>query len=741
MVSRTCSTSVILYVARSAGLQAGHAGIRAGIFPFVPAHAQSRMPPPRPNASHCSPAILLTLAPSKHLWKLRAALAVLTLAAYANSFGLGFVLDAHRLILEDPRVHAVTAANLRAILGTHYWYPHAQDRLYRPLATLSFLFNYSILGNAGRPTGYHLLNFLLHAVNVLLLFELARRLFLRIGVLPAFFAAALWAVHPVGTESISNLAGRADLLSTLGVLSALVLYTSARPLTPPRLAALFACSLAGFLSKESAAVLPALMLLCDLTSFRPKSNAELRCPGRGSTSKDRLRAYAAVLSALALVLLARGAVFRATAIPEMPFVDNPLRGAGFFTARLTAVKIIGMDLLLLLWPANLAFDHSYNQIPSAHYTDPAVWLTLVIVAEILVITILRRRRDPLLFFAAGWIGIALLPTSNLVQLIGSIMAVRFLYLPAIGFALAVSALAFRLPARSGAILMTLTVLLCAARTFARNPAWQSDLTLASTDVHSVPNSFRVHGVLASALFAADPVANLEAALREAETSWSIEENLPPASRDDRAASDLATYCRVKGDRLGGSATPAGRAWYERALELYQRAAETGEARMANFDQLQLAHGLPLPVRSGYGELYLALGETAADLGQSSAALAAFRNARIQAPNDPKAYDLPLAIYSAAQNWDALAVALEEKALVFGTPPPTLQALAAVYARIPGAACAFSGQASARRLDYACPAVKTTFCRAAVNLTALLRDARLPAQGGQMEATAAARGCP
>ncbi len=683
---------------------------------------------------------------------MRATLAAVTLAAYANSFSLGLVLDAHRLVVEDGRVHAPTAANLISIFTTHYWYPHAQDRLYRPFTTLSFLFNYAILGNAGHPAGYHVLNFLFHAANVLLAFELVRRLFMRAGVgngaLPAFFAAALWAVHPVGTESVANLAGRADLLSTLGVLAALLLYTGGRALRPPRLAALFAFSLLGFLSKESAAVLPALMLLCDLSGADDRllssANPNKTNKNRPSARSRRTRAYAAVLAALALTLLARRVVFVSTAVPEMPFVDNPLHGAGFWTARLTALKVIGIDLLLLVWPANLAFDHSYNQIPLARYTDPGVWLTLAIAAEIIVLVTLRRRRDPLLFFAAGWIGISLLPTSNLIQLIGSIMAVRFLYLPAIGFAIAVSALAFRLPnwrfrLPTGAVLMTLAVALCAARTLARNPAWQSDLALASADVNSVPHSFRVHGLLAAALLNANP-ANLDAAIGEAELAWGIEENLPPAARDDQAASDLATYCRAKGDRLGGPSTPAGRAWYERALDVFQHAVETAEVRMRNFDQSQIEHGFPLPVRGGYVGLYLDLGETSAALGQTSQALHAFRNARLQAPRDVRAYDRPIAIYSAGLNWDALAVALHEKAIVFGLAPAAFQAFAAAYARIPGGACAVAGEGDARGLNYACPPVRSRYCRAAVNVVALYREARLPNRAREVAAIAAANGC-
>ena len=44
----------------------------------------------------------------------------------------------------------------------------------------------------------------------------------------------------------------------------------------------------------------------------------------------------------------------------------------------------------------------------------------------MIAVIARRRSNPVIFFAAGFFGIALLPTSNLLMTIGNIMAERFL---------------------------------------------------------------------------------------------------------------------------------------------------------------------------------------------------------------------------------------------------------------------------------------------------------------------------
>jgi hypothetical protein len=110
---------------------------------------------------------------------LLAALIGLTFLAYANSFHAPFLLDNADVILKDARVHAVTPVQLHRILTQEYW-ETANDGLYRPLTTLSFLFNYALLGNGADPYGYHWFNFILHAVNIVLVYALGLAIFKRI---------------------------------------------------------------------------------------------------------------------------------------------------------------------------------------------------------------------------------------------------------------------------------------------------------------------------------------------------------------------------------------------------------------------------------------------------------------------------------------------------------------------------------------------------------------------------------
>jgi len=61
---------------------------------------------------------------------------------------------------------------------------------------------------------------------VLLVFALARKLTRRFEV--AIFVAAIWAVHPLLTESVTNIVGRADLISAMATLGGLLIYRALR---------------------------------------------------------------------------------------------------------------------------------------------------------------------------------------------------------------------------------------------------------------------------------------------------------------------------------------------------------------------------------------------------------------------------------------------------------------------------------------------------------------------------------
>jgi len=147
------------------------------------------------------------------------------------------------------------------------------------------------------------------------------------------------------------------------------------------------------------------------------------------TWRARASGYLALAAPFLIFFYVRDRVLANLPSALVPFGDNPLAGAGFWTARLTAIKVIGKYLWLLLWPSRLSCDYSYNQIPLATWGD---WKTLAAVAACAALVAAAvacyRRSKPVFFFIVFFFA-ALAPTSNLLLLIGTIMAERFCTCP------------------------------------------------------------------------------------------------------------------------------------------------------------------------------------------------------------------------------------------------------------------------------------------------------------------------
>jgi protein O-mannosyl-transferase len=659
-----------------------------------------------------------TLFPASK-WRARAVLFLIALAAYANSFGLGLAQDSKTIVTADARVQAVTADNIKAILTKNYWWPKAGDGLYRPVTTLSILFNYAALGNGPNPAGYHVVNFLLHAMNVWLVYELALLLLSRAG--PAFFAAALWAVHPIGTEAVTSIVGRADLLAAMSVLCGLLLYIRNQSRWAPL--ALFAIATAGVFAKENAAVLIGLMLLWDVSFAR----------------KPLWQSYAAVGASLVLLAVVRHAVLGALPPAEPPYVDNPLFRADFWTARWTAIKVVGLDLWLLLCPAILSCDRS--QIALSTWSDPWVWLSLLAIAAILAVALTRYRSDRLIFWAAGFFAIAILPTSNLAILIGAAMAERFLYLPSLAFVVIVTALLYRMKNEQYAKAALIALLaLYAVRTMARNPAWNDNTSLALADLPNSPRSFRLHDMLAKELYDRDNRGNIDRAIQEEEAAWKLLAPVPARQSEPLTPTMLAVYYSAKADLVSA---PEQKAWYEKSLAILLKAREISRAIEKDYDDLQRARGGPLISRAANQELYLTLANVYMHLDDYPAAVEALRYGKNVNPRTLECYDGLSLAYSTLDDFPKAVVTMEEKALVDNFQPATMAAIRDLYLKMPDGQCAFVQRGSRFEFNLAgCPRVKGDVCAAFADLAQAYRDSRSPDSADQVQTAATERyACP
>jgi tetratricopeptide (TPR) repeat protein len=401
-------------------------------------------------------------------------------AFLAAKYPGGFALDNKFIILEDPRLRGATEENVRLIFTQDYWWPKGVGGLYRPLTTLSYMFNYTVLGNKDHAMGYVIINVLLHWANATLVYFLA--LILLENFWLAAFTAALFAVHPLGTEAVTNIVGRADEFATLSVLGGFLLYVKSTTVTGSRkmpwLGGLMATTALGVFCKESAVVVVGAVAAYDFVyRLQPKRSKWLSNLVSNFWGFFRT-GYIWFVPPLAVWARVRAGVFANLTPAEWPFVDNPLvepwerafRGghsvlsfatqfwdttiaqgpvaafrqlgdsvAIMIPAWLTAIKALGRYLWLLLWPQSLSCDYSYNQIPLVtwrfnHWSDWQSLVALVTVVVMIVIAVRQYHRNKAICFLILLFFVAFLPSSNLLVVFGSIMAERLMYLPMIGCA-------------------------------------------------------------------------------------------------------------------------------------------------------------------------------------------------------------------------------------------------------------------------------------------------------------------
>lgn len=647
----------------------------------------------------------------------------ITFLAYANSFHAPFLLDNNPIILRDPRVHEATAFDVQRILTQQYW-ETAPTGLYRPLTTLSFLFNYAILGNGADPLGYHWFNFILHATNIVLVYLVGLVIFESPPA--AIFLSALWGLHPVLTESVTNIVGRSDMLAAFSVLAGLLCHRRALSSAGMRkavwLTAIGIAAAIGIFSKESAIVLVGVFAIYDFTF------------GRADSWRSRAPSYAAAALPSVIYLYVRYRVLANGPYQADSFFENPLLGAGFWTARMTAIKVIGKYLGLLIWPSQLSWDYGYNEIPlfawsAGNWEDWKAVVALLVCGAAALVAIRSWRNQKPLFFGVTFFFVTISPASNLVILIGTIMGERLLYLPSVGFAIAVVFAVEKIwrrllasqPAYRYAVSAGLGIVLIgfAIRTHVRNADWLDPQQFWLTAAEVAPNSYKANMSAAANTYLGTQ-KDVIRSIRYADHALVILAPLPDSWKSPVAFHDAGVLYRNLGDMAASpntaSKVPVGldsAFWYRKSLDALLRSEQIELAWDERFRTQNAQRGIPgLTLRSS--KLYLDLGRTYLRLSDTPHAIEAFERGR-SLESDPDLLEELASTYRAAGDLHQAALALVEALAVDPERTALTPALVELYEKIDPQGCAVTRQSGTISLNPDCPLVHSDVCSASRNV--------------------------
>lgn len=187
---------------------------------------------------------------------------VVAFTIYADSFSNKFVWDDEILVVKNNYIK--TTFHIPDYFTENLFKGGDRDsNFWRPTQLFTFLWDYSIWGL--NPFGFHLSNTLFHALSAFLIYFYLFLLFRKQVV--AFIASLIWVIHPLQTEAVTYIAGRADSIATLFIFLTLVLYLRYTQDPDTKSPILYLGSFLAFIlalmSKEMAVMTPFYMMLSD----------------------------------------------------------------------------------------------------------------------------------------------------------------------------------------------------------------------------------------------------------------------------------------------------------------------------------------------------------------------------------------------------------------------------------------------------------------------------------------------
>ena len=357
-------------------------------------------------------------------WSLLACLAILAvgvIAAYRQTFSVPLLLDDRGAIAENSSIRRLWP--IWQVLSP----PNEAGVGGRPFLNLSFAVNYAFGGPA--VAGYHLVNLLIHILASWTLFGLVQHTLLRPKLAERFgsFAiplsltiGAIWAWHPVQTESVTYISQRAE--SLMGLFYLLTLYCFARGAEMDGKGkgriwfslSVLAC-MAGAATKEVIITAPLMVFLYDRTFI-------------SGSFLGAWRRHWRLFLALATTLLLLGHRIIGLQRGSVVFGVGFGGGVPWWNYGLTECRVILRYLGLAFWPNPLIFDYGWY-VP---FRLSEIWPYALVIASLLAVTIVSLRRFPVMGFVACWFFLILAPTSSIVPIVGESMAESRLYLPLAG---------------------------------------------------------------------------------------------------------------------------------------------------------------------------------------------------------------------------------------------------------------------------------------------------------------------
>ncbi|MBP7088803.1 MAG: tetratricopeptide repeat protein [Candidatus Omnitrophica bacterium] len=414
---------------------------------------------------------------------------IISFTIYANSLWGDFLVDDIRTIQKEERIH-----DLKTYFSKHFSVHHnVFNEVIRAL-----IWDFS----PDNPFYFHLFNVLTNSLCAILLFILCEILFHKTSL--SFLSAIIFALHPIHTEAVSWISGGSYALSGLFFMFSFTFYVkSYRSFLNISLAAL--AFIICFFVGNSVVVLPVLFILYDLL-FREKKSEDK------SIIKFRL-----IL--LSFILLLSSLVMLHFFINQNRFMHMIFYYRGY-SYLIVAAKAFLYYLKILYLPYQRGLYHPFAfNTTKIQELSPALFFSIAIFIGLIISFFKCRRKIAPVSFGIIWFFITYLPYSNIIP-VANIISERYLYLPSVGFSIAIAALFLKawefinqqkyyrnFFRKIAVIALSFFLTSYAILTFKRNYEYHNIITYWQTNINNFPDGYTVYNNLAATYYKMGDIKN------------------------------------------------------------------------------------------------------------------------------------------------------------------------------------------------------------------------------------------
>jgi tetratricopeptide (TPR) repeat protein len=406
---------------------------------------------------------------------------------YGNTLKNGYAID-DQFVTENNYTNK-GLKSIPKIFSSYYAENDGKNNYeYRPIVKVSFAIEHQFFGV--RPWVGHLINIILYAVCLLLLFKVLRLIFYNHTLFFSICITVFFAVLPIHTEVVASLKNR-DILLCFIFCMLIVIHLDSFFKTKNYLFLFYSLLLAiiSFLTKYD--VLP-FLAIAPIVLYK----------------KHKFKILPIIITSITFT----GSYFLSKTVKQQllnktageriyKFYENPLFFEHEYVDRIsTAFNCVGHYFKMSLFPTNMSCYYGYNTIDLFNFFSPYAILGVVLIIVMIFYFFKLIKTEHPVWFAIVFFGMSISMYLNVLKIVPGIVADRFLFSASIGFAIFIVYLLFHIinknlnpdsfkKTNSNFKMISITILFFYSfMTISRNAEWKDRVTLYGHDIENRPTS-------------------------------------------------------------------------------------------------------------------------------------------------------------------------------------------------------------------------------------------------------------